>query len=701
MKQTGPYIFAISVLFGAAAAADPIEAYFRADSYECGSRSYESEWQIAGDTQTGATVSTFQRRTGRTSLTGSQWQLSAEALTGDVVVNGSNGRPAYRFIGIGTQAPQVIPLDRKGEPIKDCSPVLTAVPTPVERYGFVLSHLSIDAPTPADAAAVPDLLSALPPTAFLPTLEQAATSAALKEKQRAFDKRFLETSKQRAGTVEDDQILDQLTHEWLTGSSKGQRARRNLELLLAAQNIRATALFSAGADVTDLRITEGDEFCSRVERTAQGLDWRQALEGSTGLPLMHWTPELAQSFLDQAAPCPSGAKFSSILSKRWPEAQKRAEDLKELVAERDRLAALDISLSSVAQNNWLELQPDLKNKARALGLGQLLEPVLEQKRQEAIAALPSDLAAEAEAADLSLEALLSYCRQKRADVTARMRRSALVDTVFSGCEDRLAAMLEERAIVKIHAARDAFLARKGTRADLLETNGYDLSKVLPNLYSRNAAFTPVLANIEAELITAQNQTNDAFNTAMDAATKEVKAAFAKVEPMTESEENAAALCREFTGFGAGPRLQPLSNLCRTSMQMMARQRAEYQCDLVWDDIDAPDGLQQGYVNQLNLLTGVKPVPVRDLMCNAAQHNQGLSIVRKKGLFSSQYRLTRNDVIGGTPVQFSVKLNEPESGNNWTASDPEMEPGPFDTARFKTSDDLIGCIFFLEVCFRGK
>lgn len=682
------------------AVAEPIDNYFRADPYSCRDKTYLAEWSVVGDTEDAVMLNVFVRRTNRNNFNGSEWTLQASDLETTVDINGSNGRPLYRVSGILTQSPEVVSLDRKGELIPDCDQVLKQVDTPTERYADLLTLLKTPVPQPQDSLSVYHKLQQLPPLEMLPALEQRSTKTELKDLQRS----FWDSYRVAASEAETPELLAGIAEVWLTRKNDSIR-RWHSENVLLAQNAVAKSLMENDVEPTTMRVMETELFCTRVDLIRNEWDWTNYLELATGLPVEFWTSEIAEDYLSKVESCEHKRTFIKVLSERWPEIQARGAGLKRLAEERDKLAAMEVTLESVAAANWLQTDQKLLNELRAVGIHRnevtaFLEPTLQELRQKAHVALPAELAATGAATALDLQAQLSFCRKQK----EKLQRPSgsgreLQNKVFEACENTMAGLVEQTGVKMIEDAKQNLLSRPGTLSDLLETRGYDIRSAMPRLGRAYGPFQGAMNTISRALNIAELEVETSYRDALSAAVSEIKAAAAETDPLSRKDGPIDQVCGQINKSGRMvQRLRPLIDQCNRSFEELRAKRRVAECDILWEEFDVPAEIQEGHLYIPSMMGELRKTSIREFLCDADREHIDLTVFDNSGLIWSEYRLVRRERVRGAEVVFSVRLNEPESKDaGWTVDDPELSQGNLDASKTSSSDDLMQCIIIPEAC----
>jgi len=94
------------------------------------------------------------------------------------------------------------------------------------------------------------------------------------------------------------------------------------------------------------------------------------------------------------------------------------------------------------------------------------------------------------------------------------------------------------------------------------------------------------------------------------------------------------------------------------------------------------------------------LPLREIYCHYKDIGEDINITSQEVDSSSEYSLTRMQVIENTPVVFSVRLNPPPSEeHSWYLGSGKMEPDMFDSQSFVSHNDLLQCLDSPEQCIR--
>ncbi|WP_457650692.1 hypothetical protein [Profundibacter sp.] len=708
LKTFFSVVLAVVVVSGATA--QPIDQYFKAP-YDCAKKHYlighfSAEWHVSGDLQKTASFNLILREisNGGLSLKGIQervWKVPGP-IGSSIELEGRNGKPLYRVIGLGSATPKVQELDSKGNVLENCTQTLNETAHPTDRYQDILSLLKADNPTPDIAAEINPKIDDLPPVEMLPALDRAETIKALKKALNEFWERYNSTSLAAAGTLSNSNILEDLTRLWLE-TPKNSNKQWHEQILLAAQAKRGAALIDAEEDVTQMRASGGDALCGRIDAEKTSRKWRDILELSTGLPVRYWSRDIAQGFIDGSAQCERGEAFTKIVSKHWNEIQENVAGFAFLVSERARLEKVEPSLNTIQAENWFQISTATLRTLNRQGIGSkeakaFLEPVYIQKREASIEPAVKELLHGIETGDVELKDYPKHCANRRKNI-GRQNRSELFKDIFTACEKEVASRFEEQALKVIARQTADYLAAPVNATTLVETDGYSFDKIFPNLRNGSTNFQPAFTRIQAALDAAKIQTDPLYQRALEKTKQDLTAVYNAAQPFTPSEETALASCTQFERVSSR-RLQPISKHCWKLNNDFQQRREQARCDKVWSEIDAPENLQQGRLRAVSVF-GKQAIQIRDVICSSYKDRMDLTIVNNSGFFSTEYRIVRKMKISGAEVTFSATLNEPDTeGAVWTLSDAEITPGKINYNRFgNDSDGLIGCMYFLDACYR--
>jgi len=477
------------------------------------------------------------------------------------------------------------------------------------------------------------------------------------------------------------------------------------DLLISAQNKRAIALFNNAKSPTEMRIIDQSQFCTRLEHKIKIYDWRTYLETLSGLPVEFWTTDIAEDYLESAMNCEKPDNFTKTVSKHWPTIEAQNQAFKQLVALRDEIGSMEVTLDTIIEKKWFKVDHNSFNKK---GIPQkettaFLADAIEKQTTIALTKIPMELSEKIDL-ELPFEEYQSFCQKQRQEI-GRNNFSQLQKDIFTKCEDVVADLFKNRVVKKIHTTRDEFLARKGTREDLIDTQGYNLRKDLPKLNFYGGSFKKAGDVITAEITNSESQLESAYQKALKSSIEEISLAFTNAEPFTDSEKIPENLCKEFTEnnslFSRNDRLKPIQSLCTKLNKEFSVKKEVVACDRVWESFEAPDDIQQGTLAFPTFLGNSEPVNIRELMCDAKKRNIDLSIELEKGFFSKDYKLARKATISGVDVKFSVNLIKPEKGlNEWKVADPEITPKTYlDIKKLNSnnSNDLMKCLIAIENC----
>lgn len=697
-------VIAISIM-PSVGAADSIQNFFSSTGDQCGRHTYIVEWNVSGDTDGDIIIERFLRRESRerSSFEGLTWQFPATDLSASVTASDANGRPLYMFTDMLSNSPSVVVLDRRGDPRTDCSFALEVALHPSERFEATITALNTPNPTAEDGRLVNDSLAHLPPAAMLSTLSQTSTEREVQNAINPFWDRYEATVLARASNADDTEVLSETVGLWGEQNTNSQ-SRFHGNLLLRAQDIRARTMRQQGEDPSQLAVDDMNALCARVDGFNIRWEWDEYLELATGLPLEYWNEARAENFLNSSASCENAETFQNVVSRRWPDVQARITAFSEVIAERDRIAGLDITLEVIVSENWLNLDRNRLNEWRRLGISQddvldVVSPALEAQRQAAIAQLPIALGNEARTQNIELGEISSWCDQRRREIGYAYNND-LQDAVFEGCHAQLAELLRAQAFEAIEMRKTELLSAPQNLETLISTNGYSFDNTIPRLRSNSPDFEVVIVEINAALSSAQQETEARYQAVLDSTMESINAAFASADPMGESAEAATEMCAPLTGFGTPRRLQPIRNLCQNLINDLQVRRSEAECDATWSNMEAPEDIQRGYLNVPQILGGSSQVSVRALVCNSGRAGVNVWIEEDGGWFSSDFRLYREAMVQDRTVEISARLNAPEAGSvEWTVDDLAISSGVLGLNETATSEEIMGCFYYPETCYR--
>lgn len=705
MKISTSMALAVGSLIPSVSAADNIQNYFSSNGDRCGNHTYVAEWSVTGDTDGDIVIKRFLRRENRerSSFKGLTWQFPAEDLSGSVTASGANGRPLYEFGAILSKNPSVTVLDRRGNPRTDCSFTLEKNSHPSERFEATINALNTPEPTADDGRLVNNLLLYLPPAAMLSTLSQTSKEREVQNAIKPFWGRYEATVLTRAANMEDTGILSETAGLW-TEEDRTSQKHFHGRLLLRAQGIRASIIRQKGADLSQLSISDVNTLCARIDSLGSRWDWYDYLELATGLPLTYWSEAQAENFLASSATCENADKFEKVVSKRWPDVQARITAFNEVIAERDRIAKLNITLETVASEHWLSLDRSLLNKWHRLGISQndvldIVSPTLEAQKQAAITQIPMALGDEARTQNIDLKEIGSWCERRRREI-GYAYNSDLQQAIFTGCNAELAELLREKALEAIKTRHAELLNAPQNIETLISTDGYSLDNIIPRIRSNNSDFKRVMAEINVALASSQKELKVRYQTATNLAMDSIKAAFESADPMGESANEATEMCAPLMRFGSPRHLQPIRNLCQKLINDLQSRKLEAECDAIWASIEAPENIQHGYLKVPQPLGGSRQVKIRSLVCKSKRAGVDVWIEDDSGWFSSSFRLHRTVALQNQTFEISARLNAPEtSAVEWTVDDLTASSRESTLDGTATSEEIMGCFYYPETCYR--
>lgn len=293
----------------------------------------------------------------------------------------------------------------------------------------------------------------------------------------------------------------------------------------------------------------------------------------------------------------------------------------------------------------------------------------------------------------------NYCSSRRQEL-GYIYGNKLVDAVFKTCENGAATRFQDQGLKAVTLRLSEYKPSEPTAKILLETKGYSFDDVILRMRIGSGEFKTAFDKTNAALANAKAETETIYQAALEATTESIATAYSAAEPFTESENVAQSACQPFAGF-LSDRLRPIGQLCAAMNRDLQKRRERKECDNIRAEIDAPDDIQKGYLNVPTLLSGMQSVPIRDILCQSHRERTGLTIINNSGFFSTEYRIVRKMRFSGLDVEFSAKLNEPNSGTkHWSFSDGEIEQGTINAKEFGNgSDGLVGCLYYLEACYR--
>lgn len=398
------------------------------------------------------------------------------------------------------------------------------------------------------------------------------------------------------------------------------------------------------------------------------------------------------------------------IAKKWSEIETQKEAFKALVTLRDEIANMDISLEAMIEKNWLKIPIKRLNYFNQNGISDsdvtnFLADVVQQQTTAALTEIPVQLSTRIPPT-LPFEQYAGFCKKQRTKAS-QFIFSKLKNDIFKKCDEIVSNLFLERATQQIHKTKEEFLALKGTKEDLINTQGYNLRSNLPKLRGYyNVAFKRANEVVHREFIKAESEVEGSYKKAIASTSEEIKLAFANADPLTEMEQIPISKCEQFRGKNRyyNKRLSPINSLCRQLQKNLSEQKEVIRCDRVWEDMEAPKGIQQGSLTMANFLGSTDSINIRKLMCDSHKKEHGLNIVKNKKWFSTNYRLTRTSTsITGDKVTFSANLIKPEKDSNeWKLNKPQIIPKTYlDINKLKSSDTsiLMNCFVILAACGR--
>lgn len=678
--------------------AGPVEIYFSAGPYQCGNATMIAEWRLKGDTETEIDLETYQRRTDRTGtrFEGQTWSLPISVFSDPLDLTDTSGRAVWRVSGLLDERPVVLALSRRGEVRTDCEPDLQAVDPARARFDEVLALLDTAQPGPDEAVLVNPAIDTLPPLNMLPELERTGTQAAVRDKSSAFWDRYREAALERADDPQDILIVEGLD-QVLAAHQRRDLRQWHADLLTEALERRATAIRNAGGDPKTGALSKA-AFCNRLSHLPNISQWGRFLLTATGVPVIDWDEGFAQDHLDMAAQCDAGKSFSDTVTRRWPEIQQMGAGAADLEAEAERLAQAPLSLTSVASENWFEISRDTFTTYRSLGLNDqsvraTLQPVLDQRREEAAPVLGQELAAGLESAPFA--DIPQWCSTQSRAAYEGFRPPSLLQQAAAFCETKAAEMWKSAGLSQIEGRRLEIESLNDSAESLIGNDFYSVGLTLP----RSAQLPGPLQEVHSDLAGAIAEADTALEpkrqAAIAAARQEIEAGFEEAGPL-DPDGKATSSCAPFVN-SFDRRLEGLRNICVTQMNALNARRQEARCDEIWASTPAPKGFREG---RLSTPFGTAAVSINNLVCSHDFQTSGLSVEDNSGFIFSEHLLTNERVIGGTPVRFSAVLTKPSTeAGEWTLTDAKLNGTRLTGPDYATSADFMRCAIFLEECFR--
>jgi hypothetical protein len=189
--------------------ADPVEIYFSAEPYSCGSEEIKAEWWLRGDGLGALTLEAFSRRSDRlgSNFSGQEWQINEVDVATPLTLPGKNKRAKWLVSGLLDGAPLVRALDQKGAPIDGCAPTLIVATSASKRYDEFIGWLDKAEPSLEEARQVELRLIDLPPEKMLPSSERVSIHDILNQKSAEFWGRYQKASLAAAADLSNDIIL--------------------------------------------------------------------------------------------------------------------------------------------------------------------------------------------------------------------------------------------------------------------------------------------------------------------------------------------------------------------------------------------------------------------------------------------------------------------------------------------------------------
>lgn len=642
--------------------------YYTSQSVTCDGRGHVLELRVAPEDE--PNIRLFWRGTDNR-ISGRDWHLPAEFLAGQpVVLDQAATYPKARLEGLEGDAPTLRPLGFDGTPLPGCEAfVFAPADAPAARYDAVLAMLEADAPSPADLAAARAAAEALPPPVLLPPLDQQGKRQAVQEGLKTMGARMVDRARILAGEIDGDEasaLLPAMRDAW-----RASRDRTEAALLAELQDTRALALMVAGRDVTAMAETDPARLCATVDGTGTNvmspgfgrIGEETLLEIASGLPLEHWTREVAEATIALSQSCASN-RYETLVAQAWPRIEVRIAGMDKLRATIARLAATPVTVDAYRAADWLGVDA---STLRDTGLSReeidrVLRPATARLLETAVPVLAEELA-QGVADETDIAAIASHCARHIGAVLAGMD-AALAARITRGCEEIAAAHLE-----RVGKARIAEMAAKAEAAgesyeEALATDGY---AVLPDFGPRPAsdAFDAAVAALTAAARDAEARVAPKRDRVLAAEGERLAAAYADLEP--GSPASAALLtCARYPDT---PRLAGLHRQCQDLSAAFRQRHGEAHCGRLYEEAEAEEDLRDAAldVGQRGM------VPLRRLICHLPL---AATLTRHGGLFrETRYEVSLQAQGKSGARTLSGTLTPAGAPGVWRLTGITLEPGP--------------------------
>ena len=341
------------------ARADETEIHY-AGAFVCGDSKYATEWTVTQALGSdGIAARVFFQRDGARDV---QWIDVSEQITGDGnVLRDANGNPRIKVIADGNT---IKGTWMRGSPSSPCSPFsVTRAETPKVRFNKLFSLMETANPDDKVAAEVADQ-TRFPPIVFtLPELDQQAYTRRYEELKEQFWQNYRDTlntnvTKAPLDTAEQRQDYAARVKNTLSGSLRFALTSGTFESFQKTIQLAADRYAAAGNSPSTDMYVGGKQVCERLDAILKNDPYFNfaKLDLAAGLPSDYWTRDLAEDLLSGLRGCASSyvpGDYAKQLTSKWPDIQKKQQEVQALRQEQARLIALPLTLQTLVDTKNL------------------------------------------------------------------------------------------------------------------------------------------------------------------------------------------------------------------------------------------------------------------------------------------------------------------------------------------------------------
>lgn len=696
-------------LLPAVVQAAPVNVLLESAPYSCQKGPYDKSVQtnirimsIKGPSSDKVTVTDYTKVKGT-----SQWQgYNAGPLDGTktvVELPHTWGNLPIQVAGLLSDHPIATVFNGK-EPFKNCQQIkFTRIANPEKVYDALFKILDNKTPGIKDYHDAIGAYDLLPPTAFLPDLDQNDYQAKLNTKfqnfQAAFQKKLLED----AADPKNTSVVTDFRNE-VTTHPVDDFSSTNQNLLLNVIDAHSSAIAVSGGNPLD-DSTPPAELCkaeSTLLKVFPYMGSTMLLKAVTGVATPFWTKDAANAWLSASQSCGDNGKFAQSLKYAWPSIQQKIQAFAKLKAVAAKVAALNItSLSDLASAGWLTVD-GLQAYSYQLDnnfVKSYLRPVTKAARDRAMKSLTATFTKVMSNPAASAKETAGYCGKM-------FQRFGYISSNSTAYPYVIACVYASKPIivskVKAEVAKKVaeYEAMPATLDVIKKTNEF----AIYNSVSGQLAF-PIADAVNMQIKPIYQNANRKLGQKVDMvyadASNTIKAGFgAAMKSKSVISKDVTQLCQQIGMMGT-MRAQPIMQTCNQLGTAYGQMRADVECRAKFEKGGISYDKADDYIAIEIPGIGKKNASFKKILCNAPFF-ENFSVSQDRGWFSTDYYLDELAGVNGKRVVMKAKLTEPDSGSKeWKLSGLIIKNGHIsDPTRFSTTDSgkIAACMIAADECY---